>query len=173
MGAMNACFLSASTGTARATAALRGAFADGEAVANARFVGVQLPLDAWRAPEAALADLSGQLEADVIWLGFQSAVDAFQYHHWRDGVTLRSLVHGCFGEERIWDRAEGAEEPWEAGVIFEDALLEDLLSGAETAEERAEYARIWREREISPGRSTPFLSADGAAGAVIDYFGLP
>jgi hypothetical protein len=67
--------------------------------------------------EDRLLDLSARLHTDVIWLGFQSVVDAFQFHHWRDGVHLRALVYGCT-EEGAWERIEGTPEPWEYEAII-------------------------------------------------------
>src|SRR5262249_32164524 len=43
-------------------------------------------------PKRELMELSLRLKTDVLWLSFQSVVDAFQFHHWQSGNHLRSLV---------------------------------------------------------------------------------
>jgi hypothetical protein len=124
-------------------------------------------------PEADLAQLSVRLSTDVLWLGFQSVVDAFEFHHWRDGRYLRALVFGCHGpEERTWERAVGEPEAWESGAIFD---LEHLAHALRYADEREaeELQRIWRATEIVPGRMEPSLDAREVARAAAEFYCLP
>src|SRR5438552_16440319 len=65
------------------------------------FIGVHLGPYPSEAPNADLAKLSSDFGADVIWLSFHSGTEAFEFHHWRAGKVLRSLVFG-FYEERTW-----------------------------------------------------------------------
>jgi hypothetical protein len=138
------------------------------------FVGVRMPDDAFQAPETTLAEMSRRLNTEVIWLGFQSTVDAFQFHHWHDGELLRSLVFGCFGpEERTWERVEGKAETWERAAIFAPKSLEILLEYTPTDAERRDLLRIWREGELRPGRTEPNLDSRGCAHEVARFYGLP
>jgi hypothetical protein len=107
-----------------------------------------LPDYAFEAPERDLMEPSSRLKTDVLWLSFQSVVDAFQFHHWRAGQHLRSLVYGCFTAERTWERAEGTPEPWEREVFFDrrelKALLKDMDECMESEHEKRQTERIWR-----------------------------
>ena len=49
---------------------------------------------------------------EAIWLVSQQELEAFEYLHHRAGQVARALVYGCT-QERIWERIEGAAEPWE------------------------------------------------------------
>jgi len=77
-----------------------------------------LPKEAYEVPERDLAELSLRFGTDVLWLSFQSTVDAFQFYHWRNGEHLRTLVYGCFDKEHTWERTEGNPESWERAVFF-------------------------------------------------------
>lgn len=173
MGTLNAVYVRGVSDLSKAAVALRSAFPHGEILLDGPVVGAELPPDAVVAPEDALTRLSAELRCDVFWLGFQSAVDAFQYHHWREGALARSLVYGCFGDERTWDRVSGVAEAWEKDAIFSAAQLQDLLKGAETDADRATFERIWREGEILPGRIDPMLDARETARAVSAFYDLP
>jgi|GEM_PF-990166 len=105
-------------------------------------------------PETDLASLSDRLGTDVLWLGFQSLVDAFQFHHWRSGKHVRALVFGCFEQERTWERVEGEGEAWERATFFDDKRLARRLEWA-SSQDAEELRRIWREAEIKPGRIEP------------------
>src|SRR5690349_8928858 len=74
------------------------------------FIGVKLPPR--QAPEATLKKLSTVFETDVFWLGYESAMDCFEFQHWHSGKPLRAIAYGM-EEERIWERADGEPEPWE------------------------------------------------------------
>lgn len=63
-------------------------------------------------PRELMLQLSRELATDVLWLATQPAVDAFEYLHYRNGALVRELVYGCT-EERVWERVEGAAQPWE------------------------------------------------------------
>lgn len=117
MGTWNAFYVKASANDSAAIGAIRARFPAAELESTTEFIGARMPDDAFEAPERDLSDLSSKLKSDVLWLGFQSAVDAFQFHHWRAGKRLRTLVYGCFCEERTWERIEGEPEPWEPDVF--------------------------------------------------------
>jgi hypothetical protein len=125
-------------------------------------------------PEAEVRDLSRQLATDVLWLSFQSVVDAFAFHHWRAGAPVRSLVYGYF-EERVWERVEGTQEPWEAQAFFDDAEgLTDALEVAEGDEtEQAELRRMWRDKELRVGKTEPVIDARSCAHEIARHYGLP
>jgi hypothetical protein len=169
MGTWNAFYVGA--GEASRAAILK-RFPAASIEATDRFLGVRMPDDAFEAPEAVLAELSSHLGTDVIWLGFQSTVDAFLFHHWRSGEKLRSLVFGCF-EEAVWERVEGQPEPWEPAVFFGADALAHQLEYADEDARRAELQRIWRENEILPGRSEPRLDARDCAHQIAAHFGFP
>src|SRR5436190_3006000 len=86
MGTWNAFYVK--TKDEAAVSAVRAEFPDAEIEEAPEFIGVRLPDDAFEAPEETLAELPRRLKTDVMWLGFQSAVDAFQFHHWRAGKQL-------------------------------------------------------------------------------------
>src|SRR5207249_10819767 len=124
-------------------AAIRKSFPDPTIESGQDFSGVTLADDAFEPPKDALVGLSSDLDTDVIWLSFQSVVDAFQFHHWRGGSLLRSLVFGCYGdEERTWNQVEGQCEPWEREAFFEPQKLGWLVQDAQSDEEEQEFERI-------------------------------
>ena len=137
------------------------------------FVGVTLIDGGFPPPLGKLAQLSSQLSTDVIWLSFQSVVDAFQFHHWCGGTAIRSLVFGSFHAERTWEHVEGVPEPWERDVFFDSNILRRRLACAATEEERRECERIWREAELLPGRTEPCLDARATACDVAKYYNFP
>jgi hypothetical protein len=118
MGTLNAIYVRASD--AAAGSAVRASYPAAYSESGTPFLAIDQPNDHFRCPDAELQALSARLKTDVIWLSFQSAVDAFQYHHWSDGRHLRSLVYGCFENEREWERVEGTPQPWEGSVFFGD-----------------------------------------------------
>jgi hypothetical protein len=150
-------------------ASLRAEYPSAYTEAGSEFYGVE---QGWLVPEAELARLSARLATDVLWLGFQTAVDAFQFYHWRSGKQLRALVDGCFKGERTWERAEGEPEEWERAVIFDPTYLAYALQNADS-EHAEELQRIWREAEIVPGRMQPMINARKAAPKVAEFYGLP
>jgi hypothetical protein len=171
MGTWNAFYVSTrDSGTA---AAIRERFPDAEIESSPDFLGVKMPEDAFKAPESELAELSALLDTDVIWLGFQSVVDAFQFHHWRSGRHVRALVYGCFDEERTWERAEGEPEPWEREVLFSQEELEHVLKYTDNESQREELQRIWRDAEISPGSTEPGLASRECAHKIAAHYGFP
>ena len=109
-------------------AAVRGVYPGAVGGEGAGFLAVEQPDRRFRCPEGELQGLSARLGTEVIWLGFQSVVDAFAYHHWDGGKHLRSLVYGM-EQERVWERAEGTAEGWEAEVLFGD--FERVMEDAE------------------------------------------
>jgi hypothetical protein len=123
-------------------------------------------------PESDLASLSSRLNTDVLWLGFQSAVDAFQFHHWRSGAHFRALVFGCFDEKRTWERVEGEPEEWERLAFFNEVRLRDALEYVDSAEAR-NLQRIWRNAEIVPGRTEPSINGRESARRVAEFYRLP
>jgi hypothetical protein len=173
MGTLNAFYVRSGADHVAVTRAIRTDFPDAEIERSTEFCGVQLPDDAFEPPERKLMDLSLRMTTDVIWLGFQSVVDAFQFHHWRAGEHLRTLVYGAFKEERTWERVEGSREPWERQVLFDQGKLEDRLEYSESDQERQELERIWRNAEIRPGRTEPGVDARECARGVAAYFHFP
>jgi hypothetical protein len=171
MGTWNAFYVRAQNDDA--ITLVRERFPDAEIESSAAFLGVKMPDDAFEAPESDLAALSTRLATDVIWLGFQSTVDAFQFHHWRSGHHVRALVYGCFHDERTWERAEGEPEPWEREVLFNQRELAHVLKYAGSDSERQELQRIWRDGEISPGRMEPGLDSRDCAHKIAAHYKLP
>jgi hypothetical protein len=141
--------------------------------ATPHFLGVRMADEAYVPPEPKLLAMSATLATDVMWLGFQSTVDAFYFHHWRSGDSVRCLIHGCFEEEGTWDRAEGACEPWEREAFFSQGALENALRYATVDANQEELQRIWREAEILPGRTEPRCDARECAHMVAAYYRFP
>ena len=173
MGTWNAFYIKAQQDDGAVTTAVRERFPDAEIEASTQFVGIRMKDDAFEAPESDLSALSARLDTDVIWLSFQSTVDAFQFHHWRAGKRVRALVYGCFQEERMWERAEGEPEPWEREVFFSRRGLEHLLKYAGSELEREELQRIWRQAEILPDRTEPGLDSRGCAHKIAAHYQFP
>jgi len=171
MGTWNAFYVRAQNDDA--VAAVRERFPDAEIESSPAFLGVKMPDNAFEAPEPDLAALSTRLATDVIWLGFQSTVDAFQFHHWRSGQHVRALVYGCFQDERTWERVEGEPEPWEREVFFSQRELEHVLKYAGSDSERQELQRIWRDAEISPGKMEPGLDSRDCAHKIAAHYQFP
>lgn len=113
------------------------------------FYAIEQPSTVFNPPEDELAKLSACLGTDVLWIGFQSAADAFQFHHWRAGTRLRALIHGCV-EQGIWERVEGEPEPWERNALSDP-----------------------HEAELKVGSTAPSVDAREAARAVAEYYRLP
>ncbi len=173
MGTWNAFYVRAHADNTTVTTAIREKFPNAEIESSAAFVGVRMSGDTFEPPpETDLAALSLTLETEVIWLAFQSAVDAFEFYHWRSGECLRALVYG-FEEERTWERVEGRPEPWERDVLFDQRELEHAVKYAGSDSGREELRRIWRDAEIVPGRTEPGLSSRDCAHKIAAYYGFP
>src|SRR4051794_26191204 len=172
MGTLNAFYVKG--GGNAAVAAVRAAFPEASIEPGARFLGVTLSKEEQfePPPQDKLARLSSDLGTDVIWLSFQSFVDAFQFHRWYSGALSRSLVFGCFGTD-VWNHVEGQPEPWEQKVFFDQETLEFLLQEARSAEEERKYTRMWQGRELVPGREEPVIDARESARKVAKYYGFP
>ncbi len=139
------------------------------------FISVQLGDNNFDPPTETLKQIARDINTDVIWLGFQSVVDAFQFHHWKGPKHCRTLVYGCYGqEERTWERAEGTPEHWEDTAYFNpDEVKSALDCFDEDDKERAEYERVCRNKELVPGAIYPSLDARETARKVAEYYRLP
>jgi len=171
MGTLNAIYIRAAD-TAVASA-ISAEYADAYTEPGTQFYAVDQPADRFRCPEGELAALSERLNTGVIWLGFQSAADAFQFHHWRGGEHLRSLVYGCFEEDRTWERIEGEPEPWENSILFDRHHLVRALQYIEDEGERRAVESIYRDQKIVRGHTEPSLDARETARRVAKFFHLP
>jgi hypothetical protein len=169
MGTLNAIYVRATNPDTAAALVAKHSAAYTEAGMD--FYAIDQPDDHFRCPERQLSELSADLRTDVIWLSFQSVVDAFQFHHWRDGKHLRSLVYGCFENEREWERVEGTPEPWEASMFFGD--LDRALRHRGSEQERRDIERIYRGNLIEVGAFEPSLDAREAARGVAEFFKVP
>ncbi len=171
MGTMNAFYVRAQS--EKATPLIRQDFPKAEIEQFEDFSGVILDDDAFEAPEQALAKISSELNTDVMWMGFQSTVDAFQFHRWKAGKHIRALVYGCFQEERTWERAEGEPEPWEREVFFNPKDLEFELKYANDESQKQELKSIWQNAEIVPGRMMPSVDAKDRAHKIARVYRFP
>jgi hypothetical protein len=172
MGTWNAFYVGGKINDASVLAAIRESFPEAKISPGENYQGVTLSPEAFTPPENALSALSARLHTDVLWLSFQSTVDAFQFHHWRDGKHLRALGYGCYELERTWERVEGAAEPWERDVFFSQKDLQAALKFSEPREKK-ELQRIWQEGKIAVGATEPSLDASSCAHRVAGFFGLP
>ena len=168
MGTFNAFYVRADRSSA---GAIRDAFPKVAMVSTPAFIGVEMPSGEFEPLEAKLAALSARLHTDVIWLGFQSTVDAFLFFRWHDGRLMRALVYGAFEDERTWERVEGEPQEWERSVLFPEEELEIALG--EGADDPDEVRRIWAAAELLPGRTLPTLDASTCANQVAEHYGLP
>ena len=132
------------------------------------FVGFILSPHAYDPPSSSLVQLSSDLRTDVIWLSFQSVVDAFEFLHWRSGHALRCLVYGC-QEQGIWERVEGQTEPWEREAFFRPYSPKLVMP----EEERREWERICREALLLPGQFEPRIDARESARKAAEFYHFP
>ena len=170
MGTLNAFYVRKVTDDVIST--VRGMFSSAEITTSAEFIGVILGNHA-ATPEQDLVALSLHLETDVMWLRFQSVVDAFEYYHWRAGILLRALVYGCYTQERIWERIEGQPEEWEKVAFFDREDLDFLLEDEESDEEKRRLEQFWQTGELVIGQIEPYLNARECARHVAAYYRFP
>lgn len=156
--------------TEDAITAVRAMFPSAEIETNAEFTRV---LKA-ELHEHDLLDLSSRLDAEVMWLSYQSVVDAFEYYHWQSGLLRRALVYGCYVAERTWERIEGEPEAWEHPFFFNpDDLAFFLDDEDETDEGKARLTQFWQRGELVLGRMEPYLSAQTCAFQIATYYRFP
>ena len=135
------------------------------------FIGVKQPQN--QMSEEMLTRLSRGFDTEVFWLGFESAMDCFEFHHWQSGRHIRSLVYGM-EEERTWERADGKPEPWEAEFLFHPNNLEcDLMECAGNEEQRKMLQRVYRQRKVKVGLTGPGISSKETAAAIAQHYGFP
>lgn len=127
---------------------------------NETWIGLILARDEFQVADATLMELSKQC-GDVIFMSFQSVVDAFQYTHVVDGTIVRKLVYGCYVAEREWETVEGEEADWEEDVFIESEYDED---------EGEEF-----EASIEPtvGTDRPSIDARNVCLEIASHFGFP
>lgn len=154
------------------TSAISEKFPSAQVEVGSEFIRVPLEDNAFEPPADRLSELSSFLNTDVIWLSFQSTVDAFEFHHWREGTILRSLIFGCYKEERTWERVDGQPEPWEREAFFSEKALGFELKYAD-AGRKEELRRIWREAELLPGMTEPNIDSRDAAWKVAEHYNFP
>lgn len=150
--------------------AIRAAYPDAYTEKGSEFFAVDQADDRPVCPESELQSLSARLKSDVVWLSFQSVVDAFKFHHWRDGNHVRSLTYGCLNQGE-WERVEGDPEPWEAKVIFGD--LPGAVRFIDDPAHRQKIERVYRGRIIERGAAEPSLDARETARGVAEFYVLP
>lgn len=129
-------------------------------VSNENWAGLELNQSVFDVSDEALQRISKQV-GTVIFLSFQSAVDAFQFVKVVDGVTERKLVYGCYKNEREWEVVEGTEQEWE-----EDLFIETTYDD----EDEEEY-----EDAIAPevGSCSPMIDARNIAIEIASYYNFP
>ena|SRR2546421_6394050 len=171
MGTLNAIYVRAAD--AQTVAALIAEQPTAYTEPGTDFFAIDRSIDDFRCPERQLAEISARLDTDVIWLSFQSVVDAFQFYHWRAGHHLRSLIYGSFEQERTWERVEGTSEIWERQALFEASRLEIGLKYARDAAEERELQRIYRDLELTAGSTEPSINARESARKVAECYRLP
>ncbi|HDN25724.1 MAG TPA: hypothetical protein ENG03_01245 [Thioploca sp.] len=108
-----------------------------------------------------IAALSKKYECEVVFLSFQTVVDAFQYLYDKNGEQIRKLIYGCSEQERTWEQSNGATQPWET-CLFDPDELTDSLEFAEESE-REQLVQIWEEKRIEPGSYYPSVDAKQTA----------
>lgn len=172
MGTKNAFYVRAEN--QKLTAALQKSFPAATLETGNDFTSAVLAENALNPPKAELAKLSVDFNTDVIWLGFQSAADAFIFYHWRNGALARSLVYGCHKRERTWEEVSGRPEPWELEGLFAAKELKFLVEAiADNEDQKREFERIWRNRELVPGRNQPMVRSEAMAWVVARHYQLP
>jgi hypothetical protein len=153
-------------------AGILAAFPKAKMEQGADFQGFILDPENWDVPEETLCELSNRLATDVIYLAFQSVVDAFIYFRWNSGKLVRSLTYGC-QEERIWERAEGTAEPWEKQVFFKEEELQRSIEIFNQEDQMERLRRIWSENLLEPGESEPGLDSRECSREIARFYNLP
>jgi hypothetical protein len=174
MGSMNDFFVRKVTDDA--ISAVRVMFPSAEIKTNSEYIRVlNITLR-----EQELVELSLRLETDVMWLSYQSVVDAFEYYHWQAGTLLRTLVYGCYTEERTWERIEGQPQAWERQFFFNSDDLVFLLDDDEedeedrlNSEEKQRLEQFWQAGELMIGENVPILGAQRCAFHIATYYRFP
>lgn len=136
------------------------------------FFAIELSPEDFDCPEAELLELSENLDTDVIWITFQSAADAFVYHHWKSGVVVRSLTYGAM-EQGVWEQVVGMPEPWERDALFATRQLNGLLEDMGDVQERRQTQRIFDEQILKVGSWLPMVDARESARAIAEFYRLP
>lgn len=172
MGTWNAFYIRRNTSDSAVESAVRAWFPKAHIEVGPTFLGVLLEEEEYLPPEDLLASLSSKFETEVIWLSFQSVVDAFQFYHWRGGKGLRALVFGCFEKERTWERVDGESEPWEYAVFFDGKISAPSPACMESSEEEKEPT-LPHETHLIVGSTNPRLDARVCAREIALYYGLP
>lgn len=170
MGTLKAIYVRAKN--ANTVQAIREAYPTAITERHTQFFAIDRALHESDCPEDELRSLAARLKTDVIWLSFQSTVQAFKFFHWHNDAQLRYLVYGCT-QERLWERIEGDPEPWEQRAIFDRVDLAGILDGYDDPTERDEVERLYLERILAPGNFWPLLDARETARAVAEFYRLP
>ena len=114
------------------------------------FIGGILSRDVIEPPEQRLARLSAKLDTDVIWVTYQTTVDAVIYHHWRTGEQLRALWYGCateVGTEQRGNPSRGRRRS--SGMRMH---LRTGLSAPKTPLSDGSYSSFGRRKSFAKGR---------------------
>ncbi len=161
--------------TEDAIAAVRAKFPSAEIETNAEFIRV---LKATRR-EQDLLELSLGLDTDVMWLGYHSITDEFEYYHWRTGKLVRALGYGL-DQDRTWERIQGQPEAWDRPYFFAPEELTFLLDDDEddeedklSAEEKQRLEQFWQAGELVVGENAPILAAQSCAFHIATYYRFP
>jgi hypothetical protein len=137
------------------------------------FIAVNVGNNNFDPPTEKLIHLAHTMSTEIVWLGFQSVVDAFQFQHWKGDKHHRSLVYGCYSEERTWERVEGTPDPWENAAFFDPECVKNSLECFDEEKDRAEYERVCHDKELVPGATFPWVDARETARKVAEYYRLP
>ena len=170
MGTMNAFYVRCRE--RNELAGIVAAFPEARMEQGADFQGFVLGVEDWEVPEETLRELSRKLSADVIYLAFQSVVDAFMYFRWNSGTLSRCLTYGCL-EERTWERIEGTPEPWEKMVFFNEQALKSAVENSDDEEQTERLRRIWSENILTPGETDPWLDSRESSREIARFYNLP
>ncbi len=168
MGSFNAFYIKANSNATLET--VRQGFDQFEIEHYGDFITAKLPPK--RPPEKLLMRLSETFSTDVFWLGFESAMDCFEFHHWQFGRHVRSLVYGM-EEERTWERVDGTPEPWEREFFFHPNNLACDLDCAQDHRQREMLQRVYRNGKIEVGLTGPGISSKETAEAIARHYGFP
>lgn len=170
MGTLNAFYVKASGGGTEK--AIKAKYPGASTEPGCPFFVIRMRDSEFEPPMKELERLSSDLQTEVIWLTFQSAVDAFRYEHFVNGEHTRSLVFGCNHSEGEWETIQGVEQPWEASVLFGDLdrwLADEYL----TQQEREHLTDVYEHRRLEPGSPDPSIDAAKAAHGVAVFYRLP
>ena len=92
---------------------------------NDKWFACILPKESYDCDESLISRLS-LVYGTVVFMGFQSTVDAFQFVFAKDGQISRKLIYGCYQIQDEWEVVEGEAQEWEEEILRNDEFVAEV-----------------------------------------------